>query len=294
MNQFRRFKNHISKHGFTKTVTKCGSKLLQRIFRTYDRSVRRREQDAAMLSEQRANQPTAGLISVVVPVFNTDPTMLKALANSLTAQTYNAWEAIFYNGGSTKGETQRALDEIREPRIRIVHGRENLGISGNTNAAIAQSRGEYVAFCDHDDLLAPDALWHTAKAIESAHPDMLYTDEDRVSSDGNYYSDPHRKPDFNHAALCEGNYICHLMTVKRTLLDDLGGLRSEYDGSQDHDLALRISEATDRIEHIPLVLYHWRRVKGSVSQQQLGKCMDASARAVQEHLDRMEKQKNTP
>lgn len=294
MNQFRRFKNHISKHGFAKTSTKCGSKLLQRIFCTYDRSVRRREQDAAMLLQQRANQPAAGLISIVVPIFNTDPMMLKALADSLTAQTYNAWEAIFYNGGSTKGETQRALDEIHEPRIRIVHGRENLGISGNTNAAIALSRGDYVAFCDHDDLLAPDALWHTAQAIESVYPDMLYTDEDRVSSDGRYYSDPHRKPDFNHAALCEGNYICHLMTVKRTLLDELGGLRPEYDGSQDHDLALRISEATDSIVHIPLVLYHWRRVKTSVSQQRLAQCEGASARAVRDHLAKMKKREISP
>ena len=138
MNQFRRIKNHISKHGFAKTATKCGSKLLQRIFRTYDRSVRRREQDAAMLREQRANQPAAGLISVVVPIFNTDPMMLKALTESLTAQTYDSWEVVFYNGGSTKRETLKALDEICDPRIRVVHGRENLGISGNTNAAIAQ------------------------------------------------------------------------------------------------------------------------------------------------------------
>ena len=115
-----------------------------------------------------------------------------------------------------------------------------------------------------------------------------------MSSDGKYYSDPHRKPDFSHDALCKGNYICHLMTVKRTLLESLGSLRSEYDGSQDHDLALRISEATDSIVHIPLVLYHWRRVKASASQLHLERCMDASDRAVREHLARMENRKISP
>lgn len=294
MKLLQRICNHIKMHGLSGTASAAVHKLCQRILRTHDRAVRRREQDAAMLRDQRAHQPDAGLISVVVPVYNTDPDMLRALIASLQRQTYANWEAILYDGASTRSETAEALNAVSDPRIRVIRGERNEGISGNTNDAIALSRGEYVAFCDHDDLLAPDALWHTAKAIADEHPDMLYTDEDRVSSDGRCYSDPHRKPDFSHAALCEGNYICHMMTVRREVLDALGGLRPDFDGSQDHDLALRISEVTERICHIPLVLYHWRRVRTSVSSQQLDKCIEASKRAVREHLAKMEKQKNTP
>ena len=287
MSLVQRVMTHVRLHGAAYTLRRAGEILAQRVFHTYDRRFRREAPDAAELARQRQHQPQGGLISVAVPVYNTRPAFLRELAASLSAQTYDDWEAVLYDGGSTDAESIAAMDEIADARIRVIHGAANEGISGNTNQAIARCRGAYIAFCDHDDVLAPEALWQAARAIEQRQPDMIYSDEDRLTEDGCIHTDPHRKPDFCPDQLRSENYICHLMVVRREVLMQLGGFRADFDGSQDHDLVLRISEITENIHHIPRVLYHWRRFGGSMSQQHLDKCQAAAARAVTEHMGRI-------
>ncbi|MGN0794938.1 MAG: glycosyltransferase [Aristaeellaceae bacterium] len=283
----RRVIRYIRMHGGGYTLRRAGEMLSQRWLRSYDRQFRREAPDARELARQRSHQPDAGLISVAVPVYNTRPAFLNALVASLQAQTYEHWEAVLYDGCSTDQSAIAAMDAIREARIRVMHGLVNEGISGNTNRAIARCRGDYVALCDHDDVLSPEALWRVAEAIARGHPDMLYSDEDKLTEDGGIHTDPHRKPDFCPDNLRSGNYICHLTVVRRELLTRLGGLRGAFDGSQDHDLVLRLSEVTDKICHIPRVLYHWRTVGTSMSHQHLARCQDAAARAVTGHMRRI-------
>ena len=284
---FRRVMNYVRSHGAGYTLRRTGEMLSERVFRSYDRACRLTDPDAAELARQRENQPDAGLISIAIPIWNTKPELLRALANSLVAQTYANWEAVLWDGGSTDAASVAAMDALDDPRIRVVHSAENAGIAGNTNRAIEACRGEYIALCDHDDLLSPDALWHVAAAIVREAPDMLYSDEDKITEDGRVRTDPHRKPDLCPDNLRSGNYVCHLMVIRRTLLTELGGLRQDFDGSQDHDLALRIMERTKRICHIPHVLYHWRTVGSSMSHQRLAVCQDAAARAVTGHMARI-------
>lgn len=284
---FRRVTDYVRKHGAGYTLRRAAEMLSERVLHTYDRRARRADPTAEELARQRAEQPNAGLISVAVPVWNTRPAFLRELAESLAAQTYGNWEAVLWDGGSTDADAVAAMDALDDPRIRVIHSAENAGIAGNTNGAIRACRGDYVALCDHDDTLTPDALWHMAAAIAAEKPDMLYSDEDKLTEDGCIRTDPHRKPDFCPDNLRSGNYICHLMVIRRELLEELGGLRPDFDGSQDHDLALRIAERTKRICHIPRVLYHWRTVGASMSHRRLATCQDAAARAVTEHMQRI-------
>jgi hypothetical protein len=146
--------------------------------------------------------------------------------------------------------------------------------------------GEFVALCDHDDLLAPDAVRCILEAAQDG-ADFVYTDEDKVSADGTHFFEPHLKPDFAPDSLRSGNYICHLTAASRALMNAVGGLRPGFDGSQDHDLALRLSENAAKITHIPRILYHWRMLDTSFSHQKAQTCADAAARAVADQLRRL-------
>ncbi len=278
---------YIRMHGAAYTLRRVGEMFAQRVLHRYDRQYRRFAPDEAVLARQRTHQPPAGLISVVIPVYNTRPAFLRELADSLLGQTYQDWEAVLYDGCSTAVETRAALAQLPDdPRLRVVYGTENAGISGNTNAAVALSRGAFTVLCDHDDTLAPEALFRVAEAIVRDAPDLIYSDENKLTEGGRFHTDPHHKPDFCPDNLRSGNYICHLTAVRRAVLDAVGGLRPAYDGSQDHDLVLRVSEVTQRITHIPRMLYHWRTVGASMSHQHLSRCQDAAARAVQDHMHR--------
>ena len=276
-------------HGVSYTLKRLGQKAAQQYLGTYDRRRKREQTPEEELRRQRENQPAAGLISVVIPVWNTDPGMLTALLDTLENQTYADFEVILYDGAGTRAETAEVLKARSEKKssFRWIRGEENRGISGNTNEALKYARGEYIALCDHDDLLAPDALWRVAKCIEEKHPDMVYTDEDRVTEDGRRHMDPHYKPDYCPDTLVSDNYICHLSVIRKSLLEEIGGLRSGFDGSQDHDLFLRITEKTDKIEHIPYVLYSWRENFSSKSHLDLYTCLENNCRAAVEHETKM-------
>ncbi len=278
----------IRRNGMSYTLRRVIKVADDRLLHRYDHAFRRHAPDAAELHFQRHNQPDAGCISIAVPLYNTRPIFLRELTDSLLNQTYQNWQAVLYDGASTDKAALAAMDALpKDPRIVLIHGDTNGGISANTNAAIAHCTGDHIALCDHDDTLAPDALWRVAEAIAAHHPDMLYSDEDKLTENGKLHTDPHHKPDFCPDNLRSGNYICHLMVMRRAQLHEVGGLRPAFDGSQDHDLALRLSERAERIIHIPRTLYHWRTVGTSMSHQQLARCQDAAARAVTEHLERI-------
>ena len=281
MNRWQRLREYMDTHGAGYTARRVAEKAGQEIFGTWDRQWRREKATSAELERQRANQPDAGLISVVIPVYNTREKFLRELLDSLQAQSYQQWEAILYDGGSTRQETAAALDRAAagEPRFRVIHGKENLGIAGNTNAAIAEAKGEYIALCDHDDVLTPDALWRMAEAIARDHPDLLYSDEDMMTENGRRHMDPHRKPDYQPETLAADNYISHLGVIRAETLREAGGLRPGFDGSQDHELYLRLTRRTDRITHVPYILYTWRKLSTSLSRQHLDQCLWAGCRA---------------
>ena len=292
MNGFRRWKEYLGEHGLSYTLRRSADKAAQVFLGTYDRVWRRELPSPEEMRRQRENLPPAGLISVVIPVYNTKEIYLRELLDSLRAQTYTDWEAVLYDGGSTLEETRRTLSEAArgEKRFRVIRAEENLGISGNTNAAIDAARGEYIALCDHDDLLRADALWRMAEAIVREKPDWLYSDEDMTTQNGKVHIDPHYKPDFCPEYLSGDNYISHLGVLKKSLLQEAGGLRPGFDGSQDHDLYLRCAALSRKVTHVPYTLYSWRKLRSSESRQHLDRCLDASARAAEEEAARAGRQ----
>ena len=231
------------------------------------------------------------LISILVPVYNTPEEFLKQMIQSVRRQTYGNWELCIANADPANESVARILKvaSARDPRIRVTDVPENEGIAQNTNAALRIAGGEYIGLLDHDDLLAPDALFEIVRAVnEKGRPDVLYTDEDKVSTDLAEHFQPHMKPDFNKDLLRSNNYITHFFVASRALLDQVGGLDSAYDGAQDYDLILRCTERADGIVHIPRVLYHWRVHKSSTADNPASKmyAFEAGKRAIEAHLRR--------
>lgn len=258
----------------------------ERAYRNWIRSV---EEKHAAHDAQGAGTV---LISVVVPVFETDARMLTEMIESVRAQTYQNWQLCLAEGGSRQPHVRKVLEEqeLRDPRIRVTYLPANEGIAGNSNAALALAGGEYVALLDHDDVLAPHALEEVARAIVAHNgPDMVYSDEDKLTSDSKTRFMPHFKPRWDAELLRSCNYITHLFVAKRTLIEASGGFRVGFDGSQDHDLILRVSEKAEKIVHIPRVLYHWRSHAHSTARAADSKDYAARARrlAVAEHCVRI-------
>lgn len=230
-------------------------------------------------------------ISIVIPLFNTPEKYLRELIHSIQAQSYSKWELCLADG-STSPKTGEFIRKYfhSEPRILYRKVDKNLGIAGNTNFAIEMATGEYLMFCDHDDLVAPNALYEMVQAInEDIRTDIVYTDEDLISSDGSVHSSPRFKPDFNFDFLRSINYICHIFLVRKALIQEVGMLRPEYDGAQDYDFILRCCEKTQHIAHVPKILYHWRAHDNSTAGNPESKqyAVDAGKRALEDHYRRM-------
>ena len=213
-------------------------------------------------------QPMPGgpLISVLLPVHNPSPAWLEAAVDSVVRQSYPCWQLCVCDDGSSGSWVSEyfGVRAATEPRIRFVASRENLGISGATNAAGKLADGEYVGFLDQDDLLAEHALFYVAEAARDRRPDLLYSDEDYLDAAGRRVQ-PAFKPAFSPDLLRCCMYMGHFLVVRRVLLDQLGWLRSAFDGSQDYDLALRVVAHPGVVRHIPRVLYHWRRHPASTA-----------------------------
>lgn len=230
--------------------------------------------------------------SVVVPLYKTPENYLLEMIRSVQNQTYANWELCLSDGSGKDTPLRDVLTRLmkEDSRIRVFFGDEPLKISENTNVAIQNATGEYLVFMDHDDLLPEDALYECAAAInEYPDIDLLYTDEDKVSMNGKDYFQPHFKSDYNPDLLCSMNYINHLCVVKRSLQQEVGLLRGEFDGAQDYDFVWRCCERAKRIYHIPKVLYHWRAHMDSTAENPESKlyAFEAGKRAVQAHYDRV-------
>ena len=232
------------------------------------------------------------LISILVPVYNTPEEFLKQMIQSVRKQTYDNWELCIANANpanETVAEILR-ISSTKDERIKVKDVPENEGIAQNTNAALAIATGDYIGLLDHDDLLTPDALYEcVAELNEYPDTELIYTDEDKITMDGEEYFFPHFKSDFNPDMLCTTNYFCHLVVVKKELYQAAGKLNGEYDGAQDYDFVLRCVEKTDKIRHIPKILYHWRACEGSTAGSADNKSyiVDAGAKAVRAHYRRM-------
>jgi len=229
-------------------------------------------------------------ISVITPVYNIKLTWLRSAVESVLHQSYPYWELCLADDASPDQSVADLLKDFerRDPRIRVVCLGHNQGISGASNAALKLASGEYLAFLDHDDELHPRALYEVARVL-NRYPDtdLIFSDEDKLTLDGNR-RDPVRKPGWSPKMFLTYNYLCHLVVCRRTLVEKAGGFRPGFEGSQDYDLLLRVTELTDRIRHIPKVLYHWRMIPGSAAQVVDAKsyAFERSKRALREAMAR--------
>ena len=233
-----------------------------------------------------ATQP---LITIITPVYDTSAQWLTEAVESVLAQAYENWELLLIDDGSSIADLVDALPALaaRDQRIVLDRTGRNEGISAASNRALARADGEWVALLDHDDVLEPDALFQIVKLLQTyPDADLIYTDEDKLSENG--WEAPVFKPDWSPDLFRSHNYISHLTAMRRELVDKVGGFRSEFDGAQDYDLFFRVIEQTDRIHHIPRVLYHWRRSASSSAssvRQKPGQ-LEASRFAIADHLKR--------
>ena len=262
----------------------------------YDDWFRDRQITEEEFERQTANQPAYNpLVSVVIPLYNTKEEYLVALMDSLLGQSYRNIEVCLADGSTENGPGRLIRNRyLVDKRVSYQKLAENEGISGNTNAAIRMSRGEFILLADHDDILEKDAIYEVVKAInENPTADVVYTDEDKQMPEKDAFYSPNFKPDFNIDLLCSNNYITHIFCVRRTVAKkaspDGRFERSEFDGAQDHDFIFRCCEKARKIVHVPKFLYHWRAYEESTAGNPESKmyAYERGKRAVQEHYDRL-------
>ncbi|MGI6019995.1 MAG: glycosyltransferase family 2 protein [Lachnospiraceae bacterium] len=246
--------------------------------------------DEKTLEKLRAgNKADDPKISIIIPAYETPDLFLRQLVESVKAQTYDNWELCIGDASDKTDNVKRTVGEYAKEDNRIVyaHLEKNAGIAQNTNEAMKLASGDYFAFMDHDDLIAPHALsLMAAKMREGA--DVVYTDEDKVSPDLKKHFQPNFKPDFNIDLLRSNNYITHFLAVSRKLADLAGGFDPEFNGSQDYDFIFRCCEKAVLIAHVPEILYHWRTHESSTADNPMSKlyAYDAGKRAIEGNLRR--------
>ncbi|TDK24470.1 glycosyltransferase family 2 protein [Luteimonas aestuarii] len=230
-----------------------------------------------------------GLVSVVMPVYNPPIEFLRAAVESVRAQSYRNWELCIHDDGSTSAEVRALLTDLAaDPRIKVDLGKGGAGIADATNAALALASGEWACFLDHDDLLHPAALSSVVAAFLKDAPGVVYTDHDIIDERG-ARACPFFKPDWSHDLFMSQMYLGHLVVVEMALVRKIGGLRRDFDGSQDYDLVLRCVAAGARVSHVSRVLYHWRAHAGSTAANASSKpyAHHAGRAAIQAHVDEM-------
>ena len=245
------------------------------------------------LEEQRHRVfPQKIKFSVVVPLYNTPERFLRAMIESVQAQTYENWELCMADGSDSEhGGVEKICREYakKDHRVRYRKLKKNLGISGNTNACLEMAEGDYIGLFDHDDLLHPAALHEVMRAICEKGADFIYTDESTFHDKPEDAYLPHFKPAFAPDTICGNNYICHFTVFSHSLLEKAGLFDPACDGAQDHDMVLRLTEKARHIVHIPEILYYWRAHAGSVAESTGVKpyVIDAGVNAVKNHLKRI-------
>ena len=245
-----------------------------------------------LFAQRKTKFSYAPKFSVVVPLYHTPAKFLKDLVRSMMYQSYANWELCLVNASPEDVHLTSLLENwaMRDKRIRVIRLEKNLGIAQNTNAGIAASTGEFIAFLDHDDFLEPDALFCYADALNKDKTiDVFYSDEDKTDEYAAHYFYPHFKSDFNIDLLHANNYMCHFLAVRKSLVDTVGGLNEKFDGAQDYDFVLRLTENTKKIYHCPRILYHWRCSNQSTAASQGNKmyAIHAGKAALNAHYKRL-------
>lgn len=296
ISNFKKILKLIKEDGLKNTLKRIkgvlfGVVVVEDLNNTYQKLIKKVEPNEQQLEEQRKTRfKIEPKISVLVPMYNTPYNFFSELVDSLINQTYSNWELCLADGSPKEDEKLKSIIN-KDNRIKYKFLNENKGIAGNTNEAIAMATGDFIALFDHDDLLPAFSLYEVVKCInENPEVEFIYSDEDKITTLDEPRFNPHFKPDFSLDFLRANNYICHFSVFKKELMDKLGGERSKYDGAQDFDIILRVAENTDKIVHIPKVLYHWRVHPNSTSQANTDAkpyAFEAGIPAIQDHLERM-------
>ena len=245
-----------------------------------------------LFAQRKTKFSYAPKFSVVVPLYHTPAKFLKDLVRSMMYQSYANWELCLVNASPEDVHLTSLLENwaMRDKRIRVIRLEKNLGIAQNTNSGIEASTGEFIAFLDHDDFLEPDALFCYVDALNKDKTiDVFYSDEDKTDEYAAHYFYPHFKSDFNIDLLHANNYMCHFLAVRKSLVDTVGGLNEKFDGAQDYDFVLRLTENTKKIYHCPRILYHWRCSNQSTAASQGNKmyAIHAGKAALNAHYKRI-------
>lgn len=245
--------------------------------------------DFPRLREQARAFDYQPCISIITPVFNTPLPWLEECVESVLNQVYDKWELILIDDNSDDAELLKFLPELaaRDSRIVLERLERRGGISAASNRGLELAQGEFIGFLDHDDVLEPDALFQHVKWLQDHRDaDLVYSDEDKLTEEG--LDSPIFKPDWSPDYFLSCNYICHFTLVRADVLEQVGGFRSEFDGAQDYDLFLRVIERTTRIDHVPRVLYHWRRSRASTADNIRRKpgSLETGRLALEAHLER--------
>lgn len=268
-------------------------KLTRKEYADYDTWLRiMRVSRQELFAQRKTKFSYAPKFSVVVPLYHTPAKFLKDLVRSMMYQSYANWELCLVNASPEDVHLTSLLENwaMRDKRIRVIRLEKNLGIAQNTNAGITASTGEFIAFLDHDDFLEPDALFCYADALNKDKTiDVFYSDEDKTDEYAAHYFYPHFKSDFNIDLLHANNYMCHFLAVRKSLVDTVGGLNEKFDGAQDYDFVLRLTENTKKIYHCPRILYHWRCSNQSTAANQGNKmyAIHAGKAALNAHYKRI-------
>lgn len=276
-------------YGMRMMVGKIRNKLNGNEVYDYHKWITQRQPGPVELNEQRkAEFSIRPVFSIIVPVYKPDEKFFTEMVESVLKQSYSNWELCIADGGNTVKDTLKSLVK-NDSRVKYIGLTENLGISGNTNAAMELATGDYIVLGDHDDILMPDALYECAKVInEYPDVDVIYSDEDKFDCSKNRRVEPNFKPDYNPDFLRSGNYICHLFVFSKKLSEKIGPFMSQYDGAQDFDMILRCCEQATRIVHIPKILYSWRIHSNSTAGNPANKmyAYESGKKAVEAHLKR--------
>ncbi|QED60630.1 glycosyltransferase family 2 protein [Enterococcus durans] len=284
--------NYARTHGVKKAIRRVKLELKPGSI-DYAEWINRHENiDLKSQQEQSKKFDYRPLISIAMPVYNVEIKWLEKCIDSVINQTYDNWELCISDDASTDPKIKKCLEayEQKEPRIKVVFRKENGHISLATNSALEIATGEFVALLDNDDELSPHALFEVVKVLnERSELDMIYSDEDKIDAEGNRF-DPHFKADWSPDTLMGNNYISHLGVYRSSIVKSLGGFRKGYEGSQDYDLVLRVTEQIpeDHIYHIDKVLYHWRTIPGSTASSGEAKSYiyDSGVKALTDALNR--------
>lgn len=283
---------YMAKNGISHTIQRAKIEKLRNQASYPNWLARNEVLDIEAMTQEIATFHYQPKISIAMPVYNVEEKWLRLCIDSILNQVYTNWELCMADDASTDPNVKKILTEYQQldERIRVVFREQNGHISEATNSALAIATGEFVALLDNDDELAINAFYEVVKVLnENPELDLIYSDEDKIDMDGNR-SDPAFKPDWSPDLLLGTNYISHLGVYRRSILEEIGGFRKGYEGSQDYDLVLRFTEKTtkERITHIPKVLYYWRMLPTStaVDKGSKGYAFEAGLRAVQDALVR--------